>query len=504
MNRKALKILLIEDDLGDRVLVERTLQKGRQAFSLTHCESLADALVNLARESFDVALLDLSLPDSFGLTGMHRIHEQFPDLPFVVLTGLADDNLALQSLEQGAQDYLVKGTTNPEILERTLLYAIQRQQIKTENRCLIQRMKALVNHDSLTGALNRQAFTASLEREWNRAERHQLQLSCAMLDIDFFKRVNDSHGHAVGDLALKEVTRILQEQIRITDYLGRLGGEEFCVLLPETGEQDALLWAERAREKIAESTISFDGGELRLTVSFGVSSRQGTAVSAQQMLEYADEAMLLAKQRGRNQVFGYHGMHEQSTNSESTLWEGVTIRDLLPDLRPSIAQNQPVATAIQSLKKHRVDWLVVQNSAGEITGIIRQVDVVSASFVKGKPDGLVADLMQTGLPAFAPETSAREVGEFLCRAGVWKVFVVEGKRIVGIVTRADLFHWLANTLNSDSQQKPSPVAHSTVGNECSARSPGSVPTPNPSSDVGGPVLPVTGLEIPPAGTFATG
>lgn len=468
MTSPTMKILLIEDDPGDRILVERALRKGRQAFSVHHCESLADALGALSGQSFDVALLDLSLPDSFGLGGVQRIREQAADLPLVVLTGLADDQLALEALEKGAQDYLVKGSAVPEVLERTLLYAIQRQQIQTEHRCLLEQMELLAQHDSLTGALNHQAFTTALEQEWRRSERHSFQLSCAMLDIDFFKRINDAHGHAVGDLALKAVTRILKQEIRSSDCVGRLGGEEFCVLLPETGEQAAGLWAERVRNRISGSPVGFDGGEIRLTVSLGVASRRDTHDRPQNMVENADEALLAAKQQGRDRVVSFSGIHAQLQLTANSVWDGVAACDLLPAKSVSIAVDQPVALAIPLMVAHAIDSLAVLNGEGQTVGVLRQADLVAASLVKGRLGGNAMEYMQTRLAVFHPQSTARQVGEFLCRSTVGEVFLGSGNRISALLTRADFFRWLER---SGDFQEPASAAQT-------ARLP-PLPLPNP-------------------------
>ena len=298
MDKPSLQILMIEDDMGDMVVVERMLQQCQQQYAIKHCQSLEDALYCLETDIFDLALLDLSLPDSFGLSALDKIRPSAPDMPIVVLTGLSDDNLALQALEQGAQDYIVKGSATAELLERTLRYAIQRQQIQSENRRLLQKMEELARHDPLTGVANRLAFSENLEREWKRSERILNPLSCVLLDIDFFKRINDSFGHAAGDQTLRVVADTLKSISRGSDFVGRIGGEEFCILLPDSNEEAAVAWAERVRVKIAELLIPVDRDELQITASMGVSSRRDDLTKPQQLVDHADEAMFVAKQRG--------------------------------------------------------------------------------------------------------------------------------------------------------------------------------------------------------------
>ncbi len=173
----------------------------------------------------------------------------------------------------------------------------------TERRALHQALEHQAQVDYLTGLPNRRRFMELAELELARSLRYHKQLSLFMIDIDHFKKVNDTHGHKTGDIVLQKLSEIMQESLREVDIIGRLGGEEFAVLLPETGRVEASEVAERLRDRVAEEEIVLEGGmPLRVTISVGVTTMQQKSVNIDMLLSVADEALYLAKHGGRNQV----------------------------------------------------------------------------------------------------------------------------------------------------------------------------------------------------------
>jgi diguanylate cyclase (GGDEF)-like protein len=158
-------------------------------------------------------------------------------------------------------------------------------------------------HDGLTGAYNRRFLTLRLSEEFERHRRYSRSLSLLMLDIDYFKNINDIYGHQCGDYILKAVCDTVNAVLRKVDLLIRFGGEEFCCLLPETDLHAALFIAERIRKSIADRTFHYNGAEIRLTVSIGVHEFRGDIDSSDALLKKADEALYKAKETGRNKVF---------------------------------------------------------------------------------------------------------------------------------------------------------------------------------------------------------
>jgi len=215
----------------------------------------------------------------------------------IVVTASGEERRLEESLDAGADDFIRKPVNMTELRARlraaSRLVRMQKQ------------FRRLAETDSLTGAANRRAFMQYLEMEVERSSRHGVDTSVIMLDLDHFKKVNDSYGHAAGDKVLIEVVRTIQSCLRPRDMLGRLGGEEFAVVLHETDLVGAADISEQIRSAIEQRTIELPGGEkLNATASMGVSDvcdvlGQDTPEA---ILQAADEALYFAKQSGRNQV----------------------------------------------------------------------------------------------------------------------------------------------------------------------------------------------------------
>ena len=161
--------------------------------------------------------------------------------------------------------------------------------------------------DSLTKLYNRRYFENVSEREFLRSVRYKTPLTFAVIDIDFFKKINDTYGHQCGDMILKEVAYLINESFRKTDYVFRYGGEEFVVILTDTDENSALCPIERLREKIEKSEFSFDEKFVKVTISVGFSSDTTNAKNSFELFNFADKALYSSKENGRNQVRIYRG-----------------------------------------------------------------------------------------------------------------------------------------------------------------------------------------------------
>ena len=172
--------------------------------------------------------------------------------------------------------------------------------VALQNAILFQEVERLSITDPLTGLNNRRGFDIAARQNVRVAIRHKRPLSCLMLDIDFFKRVNDTYGHATGGKVLVKIAHVCQQHIRSTDLLARFGGEEFCFLLPETSANGALPFSERLRTAISDIVFESDGQVFSVTVSLGISECLGENDSLGSLLERSDEALYSAKQAGRN------------------------------------------------------------------------------------------------------------------------------------------------------------------------------------------------------------
>ncbi|MCX7791774.1 MAG: diguanylate cyclase [Chloroflexaceae bacterium] len=176
--------------------------------------------------------------------------------------------------------------------------------IAIQNARLFNQVQELATLDALTGVANRRHFLELAQREVERAERYHRPLSLLVVDVDHFKHINDTYGHLTGDQVLRSIAARLRDNLRENDLIGRFGGEEFLVLLPETEEEQALQAAERLRGAIGAWPVITDEGEVGVSVSIGVASHgcTGQPLSVQQLLKFADDALYVAKRRGRNQI----------------------------------------------------------------------------------------------------------------------------------------------------------------------------------------------------------
>lgn len=426
MSLKPVKLLLlVEDNPGDaRLLREMFNEPGSHNIELTHVESLTAAETHLALCTVDIILLDLGLPDANGLAAVRRAHAAAPRVPLVVLTGLDDEALALQALQEGAQDYLVKGQVETRSLLRALRHAIERRNLEEalfvekeraqvtlnsigdavictditgnitflnliaekmtgwprqeaaglpmadifrildatshettpnpteiavgENRtvhlpsnCVLVRrdgfeipiedsvapihdrqgrpigavivfrdvsaaramslqMAYSAQHDFLTGLPNRMLLNDRVSQAIVLAPRHAKKVAVLFLDLDGFKHINDSLGHAIGDKLLQSIAKRLVECVRSSDTVSRQGGDEFVVLLSEVEKpEDPAITARRMLETVAEPH-SIDHHDLHVTTSIGVSVCPEDGDDAATLIKNADTAMYQAKENGRH------------------------------------------------------------------------------------------------------------------------------------------------------------------------------------------------------------
>jgi diguanylate cyclase (GGDEF)-like protein len=298
MDIEEIGVLLIEDNHDDALLIQRYLSKAMKVlYQVNHVDELRKGLERLKSGGVGVVLLDLGLPGDHGLSAFEKVHASSPNVPIIVLTGHDDDDLALEAVQKGAQDYLVKGQIAGSLLQRSIRYAIERKRAAEELKRLNEQLERQATTDPLTGILNRLKFNNTLNAEIQRSKRYAFPLSLIMFDIDHFKNVNDSWGHHMGDEVLREIVGLVKENIRVHDVFARWGGEEFMILATNTGQANARLLAEHLRLMIGRHHIQ---GVGRVTCSFGVA--QLMRDTQDQLTQRVDRALYQAKAHGRDRV----------------------------------------------------------------------------------------------------------------------------------------------------------------------------------------------------------
>jgi len=292
MDRPFLNILLIEDNPGDARLIREMLADTPNAdVRLESVGRLSQGIERLAAGGIDIVLLDLSLPDSQGLETCRMVRGEDSDVVVIVLTGFDDVDAGAQAVQEGAQDYLVKGKVDGALLMRSIRYAIERQQ-------MLRQLKALSVTDELTGLFNRRGLTMSGEQVRKLARRLGQEVYLLFIDLDGLKWINDTLGHGEGDRALRDLGALLKFTFRDSDLIARVGGDEFVVLGTARSVESA--WA--MRDRLLSGLQHYNrrpDARYELSVSAGiVTCGPAENLSIDEMLSRAD-ALMYAQKRER-------------------------------------------------------------------------------------------------------------------------------------------------------------------------------------------------------------
>jgi diguanylate cyclase (GGDEF)-like protein len=302
-----MQALVVDDSAVYRKLIGDHLRSWD--FGVTLAVSGSEAWQILQQpDSPKLVLLDWVLPDLDGIELCQRIRKAGTSGPYVyviLLTSKEGRQNMLDAMQAGADDYLVKPFDELELKAR-LLVGKRILDLQEELVAARESMRHAATHDHLTGLMNRGEILAMLERELERARREHTPLAVVLGDIDHFKSVNDTLGHLFGDEALREIGRRLQAQLRVYDGVGRYGGEEFLMVLPNCDLPNAMLRANELLEIIATTPVVSSGDERLITMSMGVAVSAGEGKNeVEALLHHADAGLYAAKENGRNRIEHY-------------------------------------------------------------------------------------------------------------------------------------------------------------------------------------------------------
>lgn len=301
-----LMIMIIDDSCSERSQINAKLS------SLGHhtieASSGNKALEYLSQDIilFDLIILDVQMPNMNGFeTAINiRAMEKQRDMewhPIIFLSGHTDAKMIEQGIEAGGDDYLTKPIDT--IVLKAKIAAMQRiANIRKKLISAKEQLEVLAHTDELTQIPNLRHFKNILNSEIGRAHRFNMPLCIAYMDLDHFKLINDTHGHPAGDIILQSITDLLSKNLRNVDNIGRVGGEEFCLCLPDTDIKDALTTCERYRLLIENLSVSTDSQTLTVTASFGITSFVPDQDDVNSLMCRADKALYQAKQNGRNRI----------------------------------------------------------------------------------------------------------------------------------------------------------------------------------------------------------
>ena len=302
--------ILIVDDHEDNVEVIRArLEAG--GYQIESAADGIEALERVRQSPPDLILLDVMMPHIDGIEVARRIKadESLPFIPIIMQTALDTVQHKVEGLGAGADDYVTKPINFAELEARVksmLRIKLLQDELARANEHLARanaELQRVAVTDALTGLHNRRNVETLLHDMFEHSIRLNEPLACAMFDIDHFKSVNDTYGHQAGDAVLEQLAGILEATAREIDKVGRYGGEEFIVLLPGAGLDDAVTFAERTRQQVESHTFTFEGGSLRRTISGGVAAFPHPRIAHREALvKAADDALYVSKELGRNRV----------------------------------------------------------------------------------------------------------------------------------------------------------------------------------------------------------
>lgn len=298
-----MRVLIADDNAVLRTLLRKALTSW--GYEVVVAENGDQAWEILSRDDAPtLAILDWDMPNSLSGPEICRKVREHPHEPYtyiILLTGKGSKDETVQGLAAGADDYVVKPFDNHELNVRLRagkrIIDLQLDLLKAR-----EELRERASKDQLTMLPNRSAIHSTLESELTRCHRDQRTVGVILLDIDHFKKINDTYGHYAGDTVLKETAARLRGNMRPYDHVGRYGGEEFLVVLPNCDLEQASMQAERMRVRLANGPMLVEGLEINVSASFGVTVSDGTLRSSDTFVRVADQALYKAKGSGRNRV----------------------------------------------------------------------------------------------------------------------------------------------------------------------------------------------------------
>ncbi len=362
-----MKVLLVEDLDSDAQLTTQALRK---AFAsppeLKRASTLDQALTLLGACEFDAVLLDLGLPDASGLDAVHALVSVDPLVPIVVLSHAEDERLALSAVRAGAEDFLVKLRESPDHLRRALHHAMERKRST-------RRLHDMASLDELTGLANRATFNERVEQAIGRAARNGGRFALLFMDLDGFKRINDKHGHQIGDTILREVASRLSRQLRRDDLVARIGGDEFCVVAEGLQREDDARLIAQNMSTIADRPVVVGNDRIQFGISTGVSIYPEHGTSPKALLRYSDQAMYRAKSQGGNNYSVFRGNAPPSPEvaMQSEFEASLSNGDIHLRYQPIVDSGSLQVRRFEALVRWRHPRLGLQHP-GKFLGMVRR------------------------------------------------------------------------------------------------------------------------------------
>jgi len=445
------RVLIVDDDALILRLLERWLTKA--GYQVSQAKDAETALQMVREEPPHILITDWEMP---GMKGPDLCREmrllRLPHYVYVLIVTSHNESANLiTALSQGADDFLAKPIREAELMARLgaaiRILSAQRQ------------LQEMAQRDALTGLLTQRSFHDFLEKEFEVARRTKRPLSCAMVDLDFFKRINDIHGHQAGDYVLRTTAQLLLASCRASDIVCRYGGEEFCVLLPDTTEENAVKWAERFRAELGATPFTIGKTTLSLTCSIGISQVYDDTLTPEQLVDQADQALLCAKRAGRDRLVRYHeiSLSEEVNLSDKhrqgDLFEGILARHVMSPIVAPLRGDETVDQAAEFFLRSRISSAPVVDETGRLIGMISEKDLLSAMTSVHGWSRPISDLMRPHVITYPLDAPVRIIYEFLCRVSIRRVIITDNGVPIGAISRGSLLRWFRNLVLSKAYAK---------------------------------------------------
>jgi diguanylate cyclase (GGDEF)-like protein len=317
-----------------------------------------------------------------------------------------------------------------------------------------RQFRELSDFDPLTGLLNRRSFLIRCEQECLAAKSEGSPLACIMVDIDYFKKINDTYGHSTGDGVLRKLAELFCEECRANDVICRYGGEEFCILLPNTNEVSAVAAAQRIRSSMASLEILVGKERLQISGSLGAAEFCEDAMDAQSLINRADQALLVAKQTGRDRVVAVSSLADGQLADDGQLTRplaGLLARDIMVPVSTSLNTGDTIRRAAHCLLQLRLESAPVIDDQGKLAGLVTDQDVMAAMITREQPERPVSQIMHRTVVCFEETTTADEIFLFLSRVSIPRVVVIRDGSPVGVLSRTIVLRWLYNAASAGKQ-----------------------------------------------------
>lgn len=311
--KKTNNLLVVDDDSNICLNLKDILFE--DGYKVKGVGTLKQAEKELINNFYNVVMLDLKLPDGDGITLIKKIKRINKDIVVIMFTGYASLESSIAVLNEGAFAYLQK-PINMDELRIIIKKGLNLQKLSMDNLQLLAKLKELSLKDPLTDLYNYRYLRERLFAEFKRAKRNGSSLSIIMIDIGYFKSINDTYGHQFGDLILKEFAKWLSDAVRVNDVVVRYGGEEFLLILPDTDQKGSMTFGERQLAILKEKVFDSKGKKIKLKISMGISSYPENGVNTEStFLNSVDQALREAKDRGGNNLYVYGGISKRYVNN---------------------------------------------------------------------------------------------------------------------------------------------------------------------------------------------